>query len=128
MDVAGLVQQLNPDLLHRKRLMIMTILYVSGPKIESHLFEALGLSWGDLDSNLRRLREKAYIGSRKIFRLRGPRTVVFITAKGVEEYGRLVENLRRILALASEDAEEGARIEGTSKGHGDVSRGRVPGP
>lgn len=116
MDLAGLGESLNPDLFNRKRLMIMTLLYVSGPKVESDLFAALGLSWGDLDSNLRRLKDKGYIDSRKVLRLKGPRTVVFITRKGAAEYRQLVGNLRRVLNLASEDDQKEVKGDDASGG------------
>ncbi|MEW5761249.1 MAG: transcriptional regulator [Candidatus Thermoplasmatota archaeon] len=96
---ANVLEDLNPDLLNRKRLMIMTILCVSSPKIEADLQSALKLSWGDLDSNLRYLKAKGYISSKKVFTLRGPRTAVSVTKSGLSEYTRLVKNLKNLLKI-----------------------------
>lgn len=93
------IEDLNPDLLNPKRLVIMSILYVSGPKMEVDLMRALEISWGDLDSNLRRLRERGYVSSRKALTLKGPRTIISITERGINEYAKLVEGLKQLLQL-----------------------------
>ncbi|HDD26721.1 MAG TPA: hypothetical protein ENF75_06535, partial [Acidilobales archaeon] len=45
----------------------------------------------------KRLKGRGYVELKKVFTLRGPRTMVSITEKGVKEYERLVDKLRDIL-------------------------------
>ncbi len=96
----SLVEELDPELMNPKRFLIATLLYVLGPRTMGDLVKSLGLTWGDLDSHVRRLREKGYVEVRKALTLRGPRTVVKLTGRGVEEYERLAERLRRLLSAA----------------------------
>ncbi|RLG88108.1 MAG: ArsR family transcriptional regulator [Thermoprotei archaeon] len=91
------VKELNPDLMNPKRFLIITFLYLFGPKTMAELQRALRFTWGDLDSNLKRLKGRGYVELKKVFTLRGPRTMVSITEKGVKEYERLVDKLRDIL-------------------------------
>lgn len=49
-----------------KRFLIATTLYLFGPRTEAELIKCLNLSWGDLDSNLRRLRERGYVSEKKV--------------------------------------------------------------
>ncbi|RLE81128.1 MAG: transcriptional regulator [Thermoprotei archaeon] len=93
------LKSLNPELMNPKRFLIVTFLYLFGPKTMGEIVKALNLTWGDLDSNVRRLREKGYVEVRKIPTLRGPRTAVKLTDRGVKEYRKLVEDLRSLLNL-----------------------------
>lgn len=102
---------LNPDLLSPKRLMLFTILYVSGPKTEADLAKALGLSWGDIDSNIRRLTKKGYIEVRKVITIKGPRTLVSITEEGVREYRNLASVLHNLLETAAPKGERKTEID-----------------
>ncbi len=92
------VGKLNPELMNAKRFLIVTTLYLFGPRTEAELAKALNLSWGDLDSHLRRLRGKGYIVERKVFTPLGPRTEVKLTEAGLREYVKLVEELRRVVS------------------------------
>ncbi|RLE49697.1 MAG: hypothetical protein DRJ31_04100 [Candidatus Methanomethylicota archaeon] len=95
------MERLNPELMNAKRFLIATTLYLFGPKTEAELVKALSISWGDLDSNLRRLREKGYVEEKKVFTSLGPRTVVKLTDRGVQEYAKLVEELKKVLSHIS---------------------------
>lgn len=51
---------------------------------------------GDLDSNIRRLREHGIVEVRKVPTRKGPRTVVYLTSYGerrFEEFSRVLEKV-----------------------------------
>lgn len=96
---ADLLRGVDGDLLNPKRFMIMTLLYTLGPMSQRELRRALGLTWGDLDSNVRRLAEKGYV---RLWRGlgSGPRVLevkVALTELGEAEYEKLVARLRALL-------------------------------
>ena len=97
---------LDRELMNSKRFLIATLLYVLGPKTMGELAKALNLTWGDLDSNVRRLREKGYVKTLKVPTLKGPRTLVVLTERGVEEYEKLVKQLRTLLAQVEKVSRE----------------------
>lgn len=101
---AGAPGKLNPDLMNSKRFLIATLLYVLRPRTMGELFKALGLTWGSLDSNVRRLRERGYVRTRRVLTLGGPRTLVELTEEGIREYESLVEELRRLLRAVERTA------------------------
>ena len=88
---------LDRVLLSPKRFMIATILYLRGPTTMADLQRILEISWGDLDSNVRRLREEGYIEARKVITMSGPRTLVKLTRKGYERYESLLEALEGVI-------------------------------
>jgi len=90
------IKQLDPLLMNPKRLMIVALLYALGPRTMKQLVDSLGLTWGDLDSNIRRLREHGIVEVRKVPTRRGPRTVVYLTSYGerrFEEFSRVLEKV-----------------------------------
>ena len=87
-------------LLNPKRFLIVSLLYALGPLTAGELRRALGLSWGDLDSKLRSLKERGYVKVKKVITLSGPRTLIELTEKGLEEYEKLAADLRRLLEAA----------------------------
>jgi DNA-binding MarR family transcriptional regulator len=98
-NYAGLLKEVDGDLLNPKRFMIVTLLYALGPMSLRELRRALGLTWGDLDSNVRRLAEKGYV---KLWRGlgSGPRVLevkIGLTELGEAEYEKLVAKLRKLL-------------------------------
>jgi DNA-binding MarR family transcriptional regulator len=98
-NYAGLLKEVDGDLLNPKRFMIVTLLYALGPMSLRELRRALGLTWGDLDSNVRRLAEKGYV---KLWRGlgSGPRVLevkIGLTELGEAEYEELVAKLRKLL-------------------------------
>jgi len=44
------------------------------------------------------LREKGYIEEKKIFTPLGPRTAIKLTNLGIQEYAKLVDELRKVLS------------------------------
>jgi DNA-binding MarR family transcriptional regulator len=88
---------LDKVLMNPKRFLIATALYLRGPSTMAELKRITGLEWGDLESNIRRLREAGYVAVRKVPTLKGPRTVVELTPAGRARYERLVEELERII-------------------------------
>ncbi len=84
-------------LLSAKRFLIATLLYLRGDMIMSQLRKATGLSWGDLESNIRTLEEYGIVVSRKIITLNGPRTIIYLTPHGIEAYEQLASLLRGVI-------------------------------
>lgn len=96
---ADLLRAVDKDLMNPKRFMIVTLLYTLGPMSLKELKRALGVTWGDLDSNLRKLVEKGYV---KLWRGlgSGPRVLevkACLTELGEAEYEKLVAKLRDLL-------------------------------
>ncbi len=91
---------LDKVLVNPKRFMIATILYLRGPTTMAELQRMLGLSWGDLDSQLRALKANGYISTRKIITRSGPRTLAELTPKGRASYENLLDTLDKIIDVA----------------------------
>ncbi|MEB3787881.1 MAG: MarR family winged helix-turn-helix transcriptional regulator [Desulfurococcales archaeon] len=92
-------------LFSHKRFIIATVLYLAGPMTMARLREATGLSWGDLDSNIRYLERHGLVEVRRILTLRGPRVMVDLTGEGRRAYRLLARYLREV--VGSLDAEPG---------------------
>ena len=95
MDARDLAR-LDRVVFNPKRLAILVLLYLHGPMTMAELREALGLGWGDLDSNVRALREAGYVETVKAFGSR-PVTVVRLTAHGRERLERVLEALEKLV-------------------------------
>ncbi|MEB3851413.1 MAG: MarR family winged helix-turn-helix transcriptional regulator [Desulfurococcales archaeon] len=93
------------ELFNPKRFAIASLLYLRGPLTMGELQRATGLSWGDLDYNVRLLSRRGLVGSRRVLTGRGPRVVVFLTRDGVRAYEELVSYLRRSLGWLESDPE-----------------------
>jgi len=96
---ADLLKGVDGDLLNPKRFAIMTLLYALGPMSLRELRRALGVTWGDLDSNVRRLAEKGYVKLWKGLGS-GPRVLevkIGLTELGEAEYEKLIAVLRELL-------------------------------
>ena len=76
-------------LFNPKRFAIATVLYLRGTQTMAELKKAVGLTWGDLDSNLRYPRKQLVEIQRTITRA-GPRTIIKLTRKGEASYKSLV--------------------------------------
>jgi len=81
-----------------KRFAIASLLYLRGSMSMARLRELTGLSWGDLDSNVRFLARRGLAATRKVFTRRGVRTMVYLTEEGRRAYEELVDYLSGILA------------------------------
>ncbi len=84
-------------LFNAKRFTIATVLYVRGSQTMAQLRKATGLSWGDLDSNIRYLEKRGLVKSRKVVTKEGPRTLVELTENGEKAYVSLVSKLTRTI-------------------------------
>jgi len=88
--------ELDEELMNAKRFAIATLLYSLGPLTVSEIAKIAGLSIGDADTHLRRLREKGYVRVYKAFTDWGPRTVVELTDEGARRYRELLAKLRSL--------------------------------
>ncbi len=77
---------LNDDIIHSKRFLIMTVLFVFREMTEGDLAKATGIGWGSLSTHLSRLEKKGYVKRKKAITKQGIRTVVSITKEGYEKY------------------------------------------
>ena len=89
--------EIEAMLFNAKRFTITTVLYVRGPQTMAQLRKATGLSWGDLDSNIRYLEKKGLVKSRKVITKNGPRTLVELTENGEKAYASLVSKLSQTI-------------------------------
>lgn len=89
--------ELDRVLFNPKRFMIAVLLYLRGPSTIAELQKALELSWGDLDSNVRRLKEAGYVNAGKVITLERPKTMVKLTQEGRMRLERLMDGLERLL-------------------------------
>jgi len=90
-------------LFHPKRFAIASILYLRGEVSMAQLRRATGLTWGDLDYNLRILRERGLAETRRVPTSEGPRVLARLTPRGARAYERLVEYLRNHIERAGPD-------------------------
>ena len=85
---------LDENIVHSKRFMIMTVLFIFREITESELSKATGVSWGSLSTHLTRLEKVGYVERRKAITKKGVRTVVKITKKGYNAYKNEVKKLK----------------------------------
>lgn len=97
-------------LFNPKRFEIATILFLRGKTTMAVLRRATGLSWGDLDSNLRYMETKGLVNLRKTLTRRGPRTIVELTSKGVKAYVELAHYLRNIIPSFEDKSRSSQRM------------------
>ena len=90
-----------------KRFEIATVLLALGPMTMAELRRATGLTWGDLDSNLRYLEREGLVRTRKVVTRGGPRTLVSLTREGEEAYRELAGYLEERLRRAGQGATRG---------------------
>ncbi len=102
-DIPLYLEKLDSVLMNPKRFMIATLLYVLGPKSVGDIAKSLNLSLGDVDNHLRRMKREGYVELRKTLTLKGPRVFAKLTAKGIEEYEKLVDDLRGLLSGVGAD-------------------------
>jgi DNA-binding MarR family transcriptional regulator len=82
---------------HPTRFTICFLLYLHRRIGFTELQHLLGLTPGNLDSHLKKLREAGYIEMRKVLTLRGPRTAVQITPTGSQAFREYAVKLRKML-------------------------------
>ncbi len=93
----GPFMQLDENIVHPKRMLIMTVLFLARKITEGELSKATNISWGSLSTHLSKLERKGYIRRRKTITNRGVRTVVEITEKGYEAYKKEIEKIRALI-------------------------------
>lgn len=82
---------------HPTRFTICFLLYLHCRIGFAELQRLLGLTPGNLDSHLKKLREAGYVEVQKVFTLRGPRTAVQITPIGRQGFREHAVKLRKLL-------------------------------
>ncbi|MDI6643404.1 MAG: transcriptional regulator [Candidatus Hodarchaeaceae archaeon] len=87
----------NKLISHPTRFTICFLLYFHRRIGFAELQRLLGLTPGNLDSHLRKLREAGYVEMRKVFTLRGPRTAVQITPIGSQGFREHAVKFRKML-------------------------------
>lgn len=88
---------LDPLLRHPTRFAIMTLLLVTGPQTESEISKKLKIPWGPLSTHIKRLVQAGYIEVKKYPTLKGPRTYVIPTTKGIKAYNNHLTRLEEII-------------------------------
>ena len=91
---------LDDNIVHPKRIVIMTVLFIFREITEGELSKATGINWGSLSTHLSRLEKKGYIERRKVITNKGIRTVVRITETGYRAYREEVEKLKNLIKKA----------------------------
>jgi DNA-binding MarR family transcriptional regulator len=84
------------------RLAILLTLVRDGAQPMSDLKEALSLTYGNLDSHLKRLTKEGYVRSKKAFTRKGIRTLIMATRKGCLAAIDQANALRALLEIPSE--------------------------
>lgn len=97
-EIYQLLSTLDPTLRHPTRFAIMTLLIVSGPQTEGEIARKLNLKWGPLSTHVSRLVEEGYVEVRKYPTLRGPRTYIIPTTKGIKAYNDYLSRLEEVVS------------------------------
>ncbi|HDI00952.1 MAG TPA: ArsR family transcriptional regulator [Candidatus Bathyarchaeota archaeon] len=84
-------------LMNPNRLLIVSLLYLFGPKKESEVVKALNMPWGIFSTHVAMLEREGYVKRKRIFTRKGYRTFISLTEEGKECYRRLVYLLREFL-------------------------------
>jgi len=98
MRLDELLRRLDPVLMSPSRLLIMSVLYLFGPKKEADIVRALDMSWGRFSTHITALERAGYVARKRVFTRKGYRTFVKLTPEGREAYKRLVKMLRDFLS------------------------------
>ncbi len=93
---------LDENIVHPKRFLIMTFLFIFKEMVESDLCRVTGIDWGSLSTHLARLERVGYLERRKAITRRGIRTVVRITEKGYRAYRKEVEKIKALIGMSQE--------------------------
>jgi len=102
MRLDELLRQLDPVLMNPNRLLIVALLYLLGPRKESEVVKALGMSWGKFSTHAAMLEREGYVVRKRVFTRKGYRTFIRLTPEGRRKYRELVRALREFLEQASE--------------------------
>ncbi|RLI88920.1 MAG: transcriptional regulator [Candidatus Altiarchaeales archaeon] len=105
MRLDELLRQLDSVLMNPNRLLIVALLYLLGPKKESEVVKALGMSWGKFSTHAAMLEREGYVVRKKVFTRKGYRTFIKLTPEGREAYRRLVRALREFLSQVEDSGD-----------------------
>ena len=79
------------------RLKLMTQLYVVEAADATFLMNSTGLTWGNLSTHLKRLKNCGYILVEKGFAGTKPRTMISLTDKGRDSFRKYRSSMQQIL-------------------------------
>jgi len=79
------------------RLRIVTYLYVVKRADYVFLRNQTGLSWGNLSTHIYKLEKAGYIAMKKGYNGKKPQSMVHLTTKGREAFGRYKRNMQKVL-------------------------------
>ena len=96
-EIVRVVARLDPVLRHPTRFSIVTILITTGPKTMGEIAKILDIDWGPLSTHVERLKEEGYIKAKRGITMKGPRTLLILTDKGVRKYYEYLDTLEEIL-------------------------------
>jgi len=102
MKLDEVLGELDKVLMHPGRLLIVSLLFLFGPRKESEVVRALGMSWGAFSTHIKMLEREGYVVRKRVFTRRGYRTYVRLTEEGKTRYRRLVNVLRGLLKQLDE--------------------------
>jgi|Deesub1362A_J573_1020465.scaffolds.fasta_scaffold01596_13 DNA-binding MarR family transcriptional regulator len=88
---------LDDNIVHPKRIVIMTVLFIFREMTEGDLSKATGIDWGSLTTHLTRLERNGYIERKKVITNKGLRTIVRITDTGYRTYKEEIEKLKNLI-------------------------------
>jgi len=106
MSFDDILKKLNKTLMNPKRFLIVTFLYTFGPKSMAEVQKAVGITWGDLSTHVRKLEEEGYIETKKVITRRRNKIYLFLTEKGIREYSQLVNILKMLIEKVPKEPEK----------------------
>jgi DNA-binding MarR family transcriptional regulator len=93
------------------RLLIVVSLALNKTMIFTELLELTGVGKGSLSNHLERLASAGYVRIRGVPTLKGPRTIVEITQKGIETYEKYLDAIRAIIGQGSPQEKQDSDIK-----------------
>lgn len=94
---SSLPRELDPVLIHPKRLLIMSLLMGLGRMAPAELKERLNITWGSLASHLQKLEDVGFILQLSQLTEVGKRKSIEITSRGVSTYQSTLDTLSIII-------------------------------
>jgi DNA-binding MarR family transcriptional regulator len=94
---ANTFREIDSNLFHPKRLLIISLLVAIGPLTQGDLKKKCQLTWGALTAHLKQLQKAQYVDQQYIITLKGPRALVDVTQKGIEVYNKTLSQLKHFI-------------------------------
>ena len=95
--VKRLVEELDPLLLERGRLALVSVLAAADSLTFTELRDTLGMTDGNLSVHLQKLEDKGIVAIHKQFVGRRPQTTCKLTKAGREAFARYLDHLEAIV-------------------------------